>query len=89
MACMQGGSDLPRQADSRYSGPRPTDRYFASPEDLSRALLDMSPEALDTALGHAAAMRFRHRHETVCDLIVGALCMGVSPMRLFDSLDIS
>lgn len=66
----------------------PADRNCVSPEALSVALLRLSPTALDCALGHAAATRFRHRRETVCDLIVGAVVMGISPIALFDSLDI-
>ena len=68
--------------------PQPTNRNFVSPEELSAALLRLSPTTLDCVLGPAAAMRFRRRRETVRDLIVGAIRMGVSPIALFDSLDV-
>lgn len=65
-----------------------TDRKFASPEELSAALLSFSTYVLKFAVGSEAAERYRHGQETVCDLIVGAIRMGTCPIRLFDSLDI-
>jgi hypothetical protein len=75
------------QCDSEL--PWPVGRKFASPQALSVALLELSPAELESTVGHAAAIRFRRRHETICDLIVAAIRVGTSPVRLFDSLDIS
>lgn len=72
----QGGADLDQAA------------RYPSPSDLSEFLLAQNQQTLERAVGPDVSDRFRQRRETVSDLVVGAVCCGLDPVRLFHSLDV-
>lgn len=59
----------------------------SDPDQLISALLHTT--ALDATMGTQAATRIRRGQPTICDLIIGATWLDISPAALFHSLDIS
>lgn len=51
--------------------------------ELRSVLLQMNPAQMDIMLGQQVANRFRTEDETVRDLIIAAICLGVDPIEMW------
>jgi hypothetical protein len=62
--------------------------FFANPQAFAGLLLGLENATLVKLVGTAGAHRVRQGKVALCDLVIGALQLGCSPLRLFDSVDI-
>jgi hypothetical protein len=62
---------------------------FVSPRAFAAFLVRLGNKSLRDLLGAEGARRIRQGHVTLCDVVIGAIRLGLNPLDLFDAVDVA